>query len=209
MLIGHSEGVGVFLPILGGKHTENRLIPPIFRLNSGTIQHVFGINSAYLQAQHRQTSNFSVHSRHHFRKISVFFWNGDSKRWEAWKREVLDMESSRLPARLTAYVEAIDAARAAGVTWKQIAEVFGVEGKGKPKYFAAAVKIARQGKYKAQEQKPLPPIVTKSRSREEPRSQSAAAPEAKPAQTLEIPKKQDYRTGAEIISQASNFETLG
>lgn len=66
------------------------------------------------------------------------------------------MESSRLPARLTAYIEAIDAARAAGVTWKQIAEAFGVAGKGRPKYFAEAVKIARQGKYTVQEQKPLP-----------------------------------------------------
>lgn len=31
---------------------------------------------------------------------------------------------------------------------------------------------------------------------------------AQPAQTLEIQKKAEYRTGAEIISKASNFETL-
>lgn len=38
----------------------------------------------------------------------------------------------------------------------------------------------------------------------------SAAEAAKPRQTLEIPRKEkaEYRTGAEIISKASNFETL-
>ena len=38
----------------------------------------------------------------------------------------------------------------------------------------------------------------------------SAAEAAKPRQTLEIPRKEkaEYRTGAEIVSKASNFETL-
>lgn len=111
------------------------------------------------------------------------------------------MESTRVSARLAGYVEAIGEARAAGVTWRQIGELFGV----RDKTAAAAFKIARGGKYKVQEQKPLPePIVKKPREESQ-----APAQSAKPVQTLEIPKKQDYRTGSEIISQASNFETIG
>lgn len=62
------------------------------------------------------------------------------------------MESSRLSARLCAYVDAIQEARAAGVTWRQIGDLFGAKGKTA----AAAYKVAVSGKYVSKEQKPLP-----------------------------------------------------
>lgn len=62
------------------------------------------------------------------------------------------MESSRLSARLSAYLNAIDLARQAGVTWAQLGALFGTSGK----YMAEAVKVGKSGKYRAQEQLPLP-----------------------------------------------------
>ena len=62
------------------------------------------------------------------------------------------MESSRLSARLAAYLDAIQSARKAGVTWAQLGHAFGTNGK----YMAAAAKVAASGKYLAQEQLPLP-----------------------------------------------------
>ncbi len=114
------------------------------------------------------------------------------------------MESKKLSARLGGYIDAIQSARAEGVTWKQLAGVFGAE----PKYFHAAVKkVVKAGKHVGREQKPLPELALASSS-----APAVPAPIATPktAQTLEIPKKEraEYRTGAEIISQASNFETL-
>jgi len=64
------------------------------------------------------------------------------------------MESSRLSARLAAYLDAIQSARKAGVTWAQLGHAFGTSGK----YMAAAAKVAASGKYLAQEQLPLPSI---------------------------------------------------
>lgn len=62
------------------------------------------------------------------------------------------MESSRLSARLAAYLDAIQAARKAGVTWTQLGHAFGTSGK----YMAEAAKVAASGKYLAHEQLPLP-----------------------------------------------------
>ncbi|MDA8151603.1 MAG: hypothetical protein M0003_02630 [Acidithiobacillus sp.] len=64
------------------------------------------------------------------------------------------MESSRLSARLAAYLDAIQAARKAGVTWTQLGQAFGTSGK----YMAEAAKVAASGKYLAHEQLPLPSI---------------------------------------------------
>ncbi|MDA8152498.1 MAG: hypothetical protein M0003_07250 [Acidithiobacillus sp.] len=61
------------------------------------------------------------------------------------------MESSRLSARLSAYLNAIDLARQAGVTWAQIGALFGTSGK----YMAEAAKTAKI-RYRAEEQLPLP-----------------------------------------------------
>ena len=58
------------------------------------------------------------------------------------------MESSRLSARLSAYLNAIDLARQAGVTWAQLGRLFGTSGK----YMSEAVKVAKSGKYRSQEQ---------------------------------------------------------
>lgn len=69
------------------------------------------------------------------------------------------MESTRVSARLAGYVEAISEAREAGITWRQIGELFGVQAKTA----AAAYKIARQGRYKVHEQKPLPELPDKRR----------------------------------------------
>ncbi len=63
------------------------------------------------------------------------------------------MESTKLTQRLGGYIEAIQAARAEGVTWRQLAVLFGAE----PKYFHAAVrKVVKAGKHVGREQKPLP-----------------------------------------------------
>ncbi|MHB9043093.1 hypothetical protein [Acidithiobacillus sp.] len=67
------------------------------------------------------------------------------------------MESSRLSARLSAYLNAIDLARQAGVTWAQLGALFGTSGK----YMAEAVKVGKSGKYRAQEQLPLPSSMQK------------------------------------------------
>ena len=64
------------------------------------------------------------------------------------------MESSRLSARLAAYLDAIQSARKAGVTWAQLGRAFGTSGK----YMAEAAKVAASGKYIAHEQLPLPSI---------------------------------------------------
>ena len=66
------------------------------------------------------------------------------------------MESLRLSARLSGYVDAIKEARAAGVTWQQLGDLYGARGKT----MAAAFKVAASGKYSAREQKPLPIIAT-------------------------------------------------
>lgn len=67
------------------------------------------------------------------------------------------MESSRLSARLSAYLNAIDLARQAGVTWAQLGRLFGTSGK----YMSEAVKVAKSGKYRSQEQLLLPSIPAK------------------------------------------------
>lgn len=65
------------------------------------------------------------------------------------------IESSRLSARLAAYLDAIQSARKAGVTWTQLGAVFGTSGK----YMSEAAKVAASGKYLAQEQLPLPASI--------------------------------------------------
>ncbi len=80
------------------------------------------------------------------------------------------MESSRLSARLSAYLNAIDLARQAGVTWAQLGALFGTNGK----YMAEAAKTAKR-RYRAEEQLPLPSIPNIPKS--QPRSQ-VATPEA-------------------------------
>lgn len=65
------------------------------------------------------------------------------------------MESTRVSARLAGYVEAIGEARRAGITWRQIGDLFGV----RDKTAAAAFKVALAGKYQALEQKPLPDLA--------------------------------------------------
>ena len=80
------------------------------------------------------------------------------------------MESSRLSARLAAYLDAIHAAREAGVTWTQLGAVFGTSGK----YMAEAAKVAASGKYLAKEQLPLPSIqatIQATKAEPEPRSE--------------------------------------
>ncbi len=62
------------------------------------------------------------------------------------------MESKMLSARLAWHVDAIKKARAGGVTWDQLGELFGTTGK----YLSAAFKVAQGGKYTAEEQLPLP-----------------------------------------------------
>ena len=114
------------------------------------------------------------------------------------------MESTKLTQRLGGYIEAIQAARAEGVTWRQLAVLFGAD----CKYFHASVKkIVSGGRYVGREQKPLPELASASSSAP---AVSAPVTTPKPVKTLEIPKKEkaEYRTGAEIIRQASNFETL-
>jgi hypothetical protein len=64
------------------------------------------------------------------------------------------MESTKLSARVVGYVDAIGRAREAGMTWKQLAELFHAD----TKYFAAACRAARKSKYQPAEQKPLPEI---------------------------------------------------
>ena len=64
----------------------------------------------------------------------------------------LKMESTKLSARVTAYRDAIRAARDAGVTWGQLAALFNADAK----YFAAVCKAMDGGRYKAVEQLPLP-----------------------------------------------------
>ncbi|MEL5850012.1 MAG: hypothetical protein U7M05_11720 [Candidatus Igneacidithiobacillus chanchocoensis] len=60
------------------------------------------------------------------------------------------IQSKKLSARIESYREAIAAARAAGVTWEQIASALG----GKPKYVAAL--YHKRPRYPAAEQLPLP-----------------------------------------------------
>lgn len=63
------------------------------------------------------------------------------------------MESTKLTQRLAGYIEAIQAARAEGVTWRQLAALFGAD----CKYFHASVKkIVSGGRHVGREQKPLP-----------------------------------------------------
>lgn len=64
------------------------------------------------------------------------------------------MESTKLSARVTAYRDAISAARDAGVTWGQLAALFNADAK----YFAAVCKTMAGGRYKAGEQLPLPEV---------------------------------------------------
>lgn len=78
------------------------------------------------------------------------------------------MESSRLSARLAAYLDAMQAARKAGVTWTQLGVIFGTSGK----YMAEAAKVAASGKYMAQEQLPLPSIQATKATKAEPEPQS-------------------------------------
>lgn len=80
------------------------------------------------------------------------------------RKEVKRMESSRLSARLAAYLDAIQSARKAGVTWTQLGAVFGTSGK----YMSEAAKVAASGKYLAHEQLPLPSSIQEA-TKAEPR----------------------------------------
>lgn len=63
------------------------------------------------------------------------------------------MESKKLSARVSAYRDAVVAARRAGVTWAQLAALFGAQ----PKYFAkVCTKAMSGGRYQPTEQLPLP-----------------------------------------------------
>lgn len=63
------------------------------------------------------------------------------------------MESKKLSARVSAYRDAVVAARGAGVTWAQLAALFDAQ----PKYFAKVCTRAMSGgRYQPTEQLPLP-----------------------------------------------------
>lgn len=63
------------------------------------------------------------------------------------------MESKKLSARVSAYRDAVVAARRAGVTWAQLAALFDAQ----PKYFAkVCTKAMSGGRYQPTEQLPLP-----------------------------------------------------
>ena len=67
------------------------------------------------------------------------------------------MESKKLSARVSAYRDAVVAARGAGVTWAQLAALFGAQ----PKYFAkVCTKAMSGGRYQPTEQLPLPARIS-------------------------------------------------
>ena len=97
------------------------------------------------------------------------------------------MESSRLSARLAAYLDAIQSARKSGVTWTQLGAIFGTSGK----YIAEAAKIAASGKYMAQEQLPLPsPSIQATKT--EPQSEQ---PRRATGTVTQSPARTTARTG--------------
>lgn len=85
------------------------------------------------------------------------------------------MQSARFTARLAPYVDAIQSARSAGVTWKQLGDLFGV----KHRTMAAAYKVATSGKYSALEQLPLP----------EPEKLASSKVSSRPASTARVQSK--------------------
>jgi len=112
----------------------------------------------------------------------------------------MDESAMRLTARVAPYLDAIKQKRAAGWRWKDIKLALGFACSDHA--LAQAVKRCRW----VAEQKPLPEPARPAPSV----AKTTAVPEAtKTVKALEIPKKAEYRTGAEIISQAGNFETLG
>lgn len=111
----------------------------------------------------------------------------------------------KITAQVAPYLDAIRQARTGGWGWREIAE------RVAPGAAADAVRAAAKCcKYQV-DQKSLPEVAetVKTAPAVAPASEvSVPAPAPKTTQTLEIPKRADYRTGVEIISQASNFETL-
>jgi hypothetical protein len=108
----------------------------------------------------------------------------------------MDESAMRLTARVAPYIDAIKQKRAAGWRWKDVTLALGFA--CSEHSLAQAVKGCKW----AAEQRSLPEPVPMP---------VATVPTATPKNAqplLEIPKKAEYRTGAEIIGQAGNFETL-
>ena len=89
------------------------------------------------------------------------------------------MESLRLSARLAGYVDAIKEARAAGVTWGQLADLFGA----RDKTMAAAFRVAASGKYAAKEQRPLPEPAPPASTRQTQTRDNLAPVAGRPAES--------------------------
>lgn len=89
------------------------------------------------------------------------------------------MESLRLSARLSGYVDAIKEARAAGVTWQQLGDLFGA----KDKTMAAAFKVAASGKYAAKEQRLLPEPAPQASARQTQTRDNLAPVAGRPAES--------------------------
>ncbi len=109
------------------------------------------------------------------------------------------MITLRLSAAVAPYLDAIQEAKAAGWRWGDIRKALDLACND-----AAIAQAVRRCRWVAA-QLPLPETVEAKK-----KATAAATASAQNAQTLEIPRngKAEYRTGAEIISKASNFEML-
>jgi hypothetical protein len=116
-----------------------------------------------------------------------------------------EVESLQLTARLAAYLDAIDEARAAGVTWNQLSAIFGKPGGGK--YFFEAVKVARSGRYKVSCQKPLPPMPqqpTQQTRQQDPRGGVTQNAQSSQSQRTESPQQPTQPRRLQRIGQRTD-----
>jgi hypothetical protein len=122
------------------------------------------------------------------------------------ERGIEHVESIKLPARLAWYLDAIDAARAAGVTWGQLAAIFGRPGKGG--YFSQAVKRARSGRYKVSGQKPLPTpephLTPQTRQQPDPRGGVTQNAQSSQSQRTESPQQPTQPRRLQRIGQRTD-----
>ena len=102
------------------------------------------------------------------------------------------MESTKLSARVTAYRDAIKAARSAGITWAQLAALFDAD----VMYFAVVCRKMDNGKYQPCEQLPLPePQKATLKSERGTVGNATEKPESKQESESAAPQKRLQRIG--------------